>query len=136
MLKRLRNEIERHKFRMEVPEVRVTIGRLFRSVLEFLEKHTDVELESLIPDSTMGIFQVLPDEYEFKLRSALHKAEAFEAAHPVDHHDPDVRPVRRDYENCGNSIHLQNDQSSTGYRYLVCDNIPANCDICGVESTQ
>lgn len=140
-LKRLRNEIEHHKFKMELPEVRATIGRLFRSVLEFLEKHTDIELESLIPDSTMDTFQVLSDEYEFKVRTALQEAEAFEAAYPIDHHDPDARPVRLDCENCGNPTLLQNDQSSTGYRCLVCDNedgenIPANCDICGVETTQ
>jgi ribosomal protein S27E len=141
-LKRLRNEIEHHKFRMEVPEVRATIGRLFRSVLEFLEQHTDIELESLIPESTMETFQVLSDEYEFKLRTALQEAEAFEEAHPIDHHhDPDARPVRLECENCGNPTLLQNDKSSTGYRCLVCDNedgdnIPASCDICGVESTQ
>lgn len=140
-LKRLRNEIEHHKFKMQVSEARTTIGRLFRSVLEFLENHTDIELELLIPESTMDTFKVLSDEYEFKLRTALKEAEAFEEANPVDHHDPDARPARMDCENCGNPTLLQNDQSSTGYRCLVCeneegDNIPVSCDICGIESTQ
>ena len=140
-LKRLRNDIEHHKFKMEVPEVRATLGRLFRSVLEFLEEYTDIELEPLVPDSTIETFQLLSDEYEFKLRTALQEANEFEAANPVDHHDPDAPPARIDCESCGNSTMILNEQSSTGYRCLVCanedgDNIPANCDICGLASTQ
>lgn len=140
-LKRLRNDIEHHKFKMEVLEVRVTIGRLFRSVVEFLEQHTEIELESLIPESTMETFQVLSDEYEFNLRTALKGAEEFEEANPADHHDPDARPARLDCESCGNPTLIQNDKSSTGYRCLFCgnedgENIPANCDICGTPSTQ
>lgn len=140
-LKRLRNEIEHHKFKMEVPEVRATIGRLFRSVVEFLEKHTDIELEYLIPESTLETFQILSDEYEFKLRTALKEAEEFEAANPLDYHDPDALPARLDCESCGNPTLIQNEESSTGYHCLVCDNeegdnIPASCDICGVSATQ
>ena len=140
-LKRLRNEIEHHKFKMEVPEVRVTIGRLFRSVVEFLEKHTDIELDSLIPSSTMETFQLLSNEYKFRLRDALIAAEEFEAANLPDHHDPDVLPARLDCENCGNPTLIQNKKSSTGYRCLVCendegDNIPASCDICGQSTMQ
>lgn len=140
-LKRLRNEIEHHRFKMEVPEVRATIGRLFRSVLEFLDSNTDIKLEKLIPTSTMETFKVLSDEYEFKLRTALQDAEAFEAANPVDHRDPDARPARMNCENCENPTLIQSAQSSTGYLCLVCDNeegdnIPASCDMCGAESTQ
>ena len=140
-LKRLRNDIDHHKFKMEVPEVRITIGRLFRSVMEFLETHTNIELKSLISESTMKPFQVLSSEYEFQLRTALKDAEEFEAANPPDHHDPDAPPARLDCENCGNPTLIQNEESSTGYRCLVCnnedgENIPANCDICGVSATQ
>ncbi len=140
-LKRLRNDIEHHKFKMEVPEARITIGRLFRSVMEFLETHTNIELKSLISESTMKPFQVLSSEYEFQLRTALKDAEEFEAANPPDHHDPDAFPARLDCENCGNPTLIQNEESSTGYRCLVCnnedgENIPANCDICGVSAAQ
>jgi len=140
-LKRLRNDIEHHKFKMEVPEARITIGRLFRSVMEFLETHTNIELKSLISESTMKPFQILSSEYEFQLRTALKDAEEFEAANPPDHHDPDAPPARLDCENCGNPTLIQNEESSTGYRCLVCnnedgENIPANCDICGVSATQ
>lgn len=140
-LKRLRNDIEHHKFKMEVPEVRVTIGRLFRSVVEFLGQHTDIELESLIPEPTLETFQVLSDEYEFNFRTALKDAEEFEEANPPDHHDPEALPARLDCESCGNPTLIQNEGSSSGYRCLFCgneegDNIPANCDICGISSTQ
>lgn len=140
-LKRLRNDIEHHKFKMEVPEVRSTIGRLFRSVVDFLENHTDIELESLIPSSTLKTFQLLSDEYEFKLRTALKVAEQFEEANPPHHDDPDAPPARLDCENCGNPTLIQNQESSTGYRCLVCeneegDNIPSGCDICGAAATQ
>jgi hypothetical protein len=125
---------------MEVPEVRVTIGRLFRSVVEFLENHTEIELESLIPESTLETFQVLSDEYEFKLRTALREADDFEADNQTHHDDPDAPLPRLDCENCGNPTLIKNAQSSSGYRCLVCgneegDNIPASCDICGVLST-
>lgn len=140
-LKRLRNEIEHHQFKMEVPEVRAVIGRLFRSVVEFVKEHTDIELESLIPESTMETFQVLSDEYEFTVRTALQAAEQFEKDHPSDPYDPDERPVRLDCENCGNPTLILNDESSSGYRCLVCanedgDNIPSGCDICGAPATQ
>lgn len=139
-LKRLRNDIEHHKFKMEVVEVRSTIGRLFRSIVEFLELHTDIKLESLIPDSTLKTFQLLSDEYEFKLRTALKEAEDFEQSNPPGD-DPDARPPRLDCENCGNPTLIQNKQSSTGYRCLVCDNedgdnVPSGCDICGAPATQ
>lgn len=140
-LKRLRNEIEHHKFKMEVPEARVTIGRLFRSIVEFLVNHTDIDLESLIPESTMETFRVLSNEYEFKLRTALKAAEEFEITNPSDYYDPDAPPVRLDCESCGNPTLVRNESSRTGYRCLVCgnedgENIPANCDICGVSATQ
>ncbi len=140
-LKKLRNQIEHHQFTMEVPEVRATIGRLFRSVNEFLEKHTDIELETLIPDSTLNTFEVLSDEYKLKLQGALKEAEAIEKASPFDHKDPGARPSRLDCENCGNLTLVNLSESHSGYRCLVCDNeegdnIPADCDICGTESTQ
>jgi hypothetical protein len=140
-LKRLRNEIEHHKFKMELPEVRATIGRLFRSVVEFLESHTEIELESLIPESTMKTFCLLSDQYEFKLRTALREAEQFEDANPADDDDPDANPPRLNCENCGNSTLIRHDSSSTGYRCLFCENedggnIPARCGICGAVATR
>lgn len=140
-LKRLRNDIEHHKFKMEVPEVRDTIGRLFRSVSEFLADHTEIELESLIPDAAMETFQVLSDEYEFKVHTAIKEADEFETANAPHYKDPEARPARLNCENCGNPTLIQSEASTTGYRCLVCDNeegddIPASCDICGDSTSR
>ncbi|MBS1227554.1 MAG: hypothetical protein H6R17_831 [Proteobacteria bacterium] len=140
-LKRLRNEIEHHKFEMDVNQARSTIGRLFRSVLEFLENHTDIEVGSHIPDETMETFKVLSDEYEFRLRDALKEAEEVEEANWSDPSDPDPAPARLECESCGNPTLVINEASPTGYRCTMCgneesDDLPATCDICGVVTTQ
>lgn len=140
-LKRLRNEIEHHKFTMQVPDVRTTIGRLFRSVLEFLEEHTELDIEALVPAPALATFKVLSDEYAFRLNDALREADEYERANPFDHKDPDARPSRLTCDDCGNETMIQDESSSSGYKCLFCgnvdgDNLPANCDICGVSTTQ
>lgn len=140
-LKRLRNEIEHHKFTMDVPQVRITIGRLFRSILEFLENYSDVEIESHIPDRTMETFTVLSGEYEFRRRDAIREAEEVEEANTSYHStDEDEPPARLDCPNCDNPTLVINEDSDTGYRCTFCgneesDELPAGCDICGVQTT-
>jgi hypothetical protein len=139
-LKRLRNDIEHHKFEMDVPTARVTIGRLFRSVVEFLESYGAVDVEAQIPEETRTIFQMLSDEYQLKLHNALKAADAVEVAHPGAAMDPDGDPVRLDCENCGNFTMVLNDKSSTGYRCTFCENeegddLPASCTCCSARMT-
>lgn len=136
-LKKLRNDIEHHKFEMDVEAARTTIGRLFRAVLEFLDYNSSVDIEQAIPQNAMDTFKVLSDEYQFKLKDALRKADAVEKDNPRDPSDPDAPEVRIDCEGCGNFTMVLNSDSGTGYRCTVCDNedgdnIPTNCDICGV----
>lgn len=140
-LKRLRNEIEHHKFEMDVGAARAIIGRLFRAVLEFLDHYADVDVEAHIPAETMQTFKVLSDEYEFRLRNALKEAEEVEAVNGVDPSDPDPAPPRLDCEDCGNYTLVINAGSPTGYRCTMCgaeesSELPANCDICGIATTQ
>lgn len=135
-LKKLRNDIEHHKFEMDVATARTTIGRLFRAVLEFIDYNSNVDIEQAIPQNAMDTFKVLSDEYQFKLKDALRAADAIERDNPRDPSDPDVPEVRIDCEGCGNFTMVLNDASGTGYRCTVCDNedgdnIPTNCDICG-----
>lgn len=139
-LKRLRNEIEHHKFEMDVPTVRITIGRLFRSVLEFLDYYSVVDVEKRIPEATRAIFKVLSDEYQFKLHDALKMADEIEAANPVDTMDPDADPLRMECEGCGNDTMVVNNESKSGYRCTLCDNedgdgLPASCSCCGQRTT-
>jgi len=141
-IKRLRNQIEHHKFTMDVSQVRITIGRLFRSVMEFLEEHTELEVEKRIPHSTKETFEVLSNEYEFSVRTAIKEASEVENANPIDYSsDPDAAPVRLDCPECGHFTLVVNGSSSTGYCCTFCDNqesdeLPGTCDICGISATQ
>lgn len=119
-LKRLRNDIEHHKFEMDVPATRVTIGRLFRSVLEFLGSYGVLDVTRRIPEQTMKTFQVLSDEYLFKLRDALGEADTVERLFPVGTTDSDAAPVRIDCEKCGNFTMVVNSYPGFGYRCTLC----------------
>src|SRR5690554_4658322 len=78
-IKRLRNEIEHHKFTMDVSQVRGTIGRLFRSVMEFLDEHAGMDVEDHIPEHAKETFKILSDEYEFSIRTAIKAADEVES---------------------------------------------------------
>ncbi|WP_124704241.1 hypothetical protein [Sulfuriferula multivorans] len=138
-LKRLRNDIEHHKFSMDVPEVRTTIGRLFRSLMEFINEYTNVDIASSIPKRIIATFTVLSNEYEFRLREAIKEAEEIEDANTPHYSSGDTTVVRLECPSCGNPTLVVNDQSTTGFKCTFCgneesDDIPATCDICGVES--
>jgi DNA-directed RNA polymerase subunit RPC12/RpoP len=141
-LKRLRNDIEHYKFTMDVPQVRRTIGRLFRSVLEFLSNYTELEVDAHIPSHTMKTFMVLSDEYEFTLRDAIREADKVESENYPDYStDTDADPVRLDCPECNHPTLVFNDDSKTGFRCTFCGNeesedLPSTCDICGTHTTQ
>jgi ribosomal protein S27E len=139
-LKRLRNDIEHHKFDMDVPTARITIGRLFRSVLEFLDSYSVVDVEKRIPNATTAIFRVLSDEYQFKLHDALKEADKIEEVTLTDLMDPDAEPIRMDCEECNNNTMVVNEASGSGYRCTFCgnesgDDLPASCSLCGQRTT-
>ncbi|ALV07315.1 hypothetical protein [Roseateles depolymerans] len=139
-LKKLRNDIEHHRFEMDVATARITIGRLFRSLLEFLDYYDVVDVEKRIPEETKAIFSILSDEYQFKLHDAIRQADEVEAANPEDPHDPDSVPARMECEECGNDTLVVNSESSTGYRCTFCgnedgDEVPASCSNCGIKVT-
>jgi DNA-directed RNA polymerase subunit RPC12/RpoP len=140
-LKRLRNEIEHHKFTMNVHEVRNTIGRLFRSVMEFLENYEDIDVQAHIPDHTKEIFKVLSDEYEFSIRTAIRKADEVEESNPIDPMDPEEEPVRLDCPECGHFTLVVSENSPTGFQCTFCENkesyeLPGSCTICGASTPQ
>lgn len=139
-MKRLRNDIEHHKFEMDVATARNTIGRLFRSVLEFLDTYGVVDVEQRIPVTTRATFELLSDEYKFKLNDALKKANEVEANNPLDSTDPDAETVRLDCESCGEYTMVVEKASGSGYRCTFCgnedgDDLPASCSCCGSRLT-
>lgn len=140
-LKKLRNNIEHFKFEMEVSEVKETIGRIFKSLLEFLEFFTDVELEDYIPDELSKTFKILSDEYEQKLHEAIKEAEEVEEAAYKGVRLKEyslVEFTRYDCPECDNPTMIPNGDSSTGYKCTFCGNedsseILVSCDCCGAE---
>ncbi len=139
-LKKLRNEIEHHKFEMDLENVRITMGRIYQAVKEFLESHSDIELEKHIPETVAETFNALADEYEFKRQAAIKEAEKYEDEHPVDYKDPDAKPPVLFCYECDSPTLVESEESSTGYICNFCgneesDEIPANCNICGVSTT-
>lgn len=139
-LKKLRNEIEHHKFEMDVDNVRLTMGRIFQAVQEFLENHSEVELETHLPESVLKTFTTLADEYEFKRQTAIKAAEKYEEEHPGDYKDPDDKPTVLFCYECDSQTLIEDEDSNSGYKCNFCgneesDEIPANCDICGVLTT-
>jgi hypothetical protein len=94
-MKKLRNDIEHHRFSLDVQQTRQTLGRLFRSVLEFLDFVSDLKIEDFIEDDAREIFKVLADEYEMARRDAIYEAEKIEDEYMPDYSaDPDAPPPR------------------------------------------
>ena len=137
-IKKLRNDIEHHKFSLDVQQTRQALGRLFRSVLEFIELSTEIDVEGEIEDGTKEVFKGLADEYEMARRDAIREADEFDEENSLDYgSDPDAAPARVDCLDCNNPTCIINEESTTGYRCLLCeseysDDIPATCDICGI----
>lgn len=133
-LKNLRNQIEHHRFEMNVGEVRSTMGRLFRSMMLFIDDYTDLEVASEIPRQVRETFKVLSDEYELKVRDAHMEAEAVERATKSSPFEN--RPaVRVNCDWCGHFTMVVNTESPTGFRCTLCgeetsDDIPSACDWC------
>jgi hypothetical protein len=140
-LKKLRNDIEHHKFEMDVPEVRNTIGRLFRALLEFNEGEDEVNLRNHIPQSMWDTFKLLSDEHEFRLRDALTKAERIEGENAPDYGSGEYGAIRVQCDECGYLTMVVDKDSPTGFRCTFCgaedgDSVPAYCDMCGAEATR
>ena len=73
-VKDLRNDIEHHKFEMNVHEVRRTLGRLIRATMEFSAEHDLINLAQKIEPDCKNTFETLADEYRANLAAA--RAEA------------------------------------------------------------
>lgn len=73
-LKKLRNQIEHHKFRMDTDKIRLTIGRLTKALVEFNDELDLVDLEDKIGPANIKTFSDLADEYKAEVRRARAKA--------------------------------------------------------------
>lgn len=134
-LKRLRNNIEHHKFEMNVNEVEETIGRLMSAVVDFDESHENIDLGSYIATGQYDLFHTLANTYEGRLKKAelevqAAEKEAYRGVRPKEYDFVDFK-IYHCYE-CDHDTMIPNKDSSSGF----CDNeesrdIEVNCGMCG-----
>ncbi len=132
--KKLRNNIEHHKFSMDVEEVEETIGRLMSAFVEFDESHENIDLSSYISKDQYDLFHVLANTYEGRLRRAEEEVE--EALSYLDPKE-DNMSIYHCYD-CDHNTMIPDENSSTGYRCAFCNNeesddIEVNCGRCGLQ---
>lgn len=74
-LKNLRNNIEHHKFAMDLSEVRTTLGRLTQALREFNDYVSDFDIAEHITPENLELFTTLSDEYKAAIAAAEKRAE-------------------------------------------------------------
>ncbi len=84
-IKSLRNNIEHHKFEMNVSEVRRSIGRLIRATMEFSSEYDFLDLQNKIDPDCKETFETLSDEYRASINEA--RAEAIDISEDGDAFD-------------------------------------------------
>lgn len=141
-LKKLRNNIEHHKFEMDVEEVEDTIGRLMSAVVEFDESHENIDLSSYIGSDQYDLFHMIADTYEGRLKKAEAEVkEAEEEAYKgVSHKEYELVDFQICHcYDCDHDTMIPDGDSSTGYKCVFCgneesDDIEVECDICGIKA--
>lgn len=139
-LKRLRNQIEHHKFEMDVEEVEEAVGRLMNAFHEFDELNENIDLAQHVSKKNYAIFHELANTYigrVAKAESAANEAEkkAYEGLRPKEYSE--ARFARYRCPECGHDTLITNSESGTGFRCTFCENeeseeIETPCGICGV----
>lgn len=132
-LKKLRNNIEHHKFSMDVMEVEETIGRLMNAVVDFDEEHKNIDLSTCISIEQYDLFHELANMYERRLKKA--KQEVEEVLANIDFTE-DNSSLYHCYE-CDHETIVPNKDSETGYKCTFCGNeeseeIEVSCGSCGL----
>ena len=69
-IKRLRNDIEHHRFSMDINEVRLTIGRLTQALTSFHSEYGSFDLEEIVGTPNLDVFNELADEYKAAIARA------------------------------------------------------------------
>lgn len=133
-LKKLRNNIEHHKFSMDVAEVEETIGRLMSAVVEFDQEHESIDLASYINSDQYDLFHELANTYEGRLKKAEEAVE--QALAGLDPKEDNVS-VYHCYE-CDHDTMVPSEDSESGYKCTFCgntesDDIEVDCGICGCK---
>lgn len=141
-LKQLRNDIEHYQFALTAREVRLCIGRIVRSAIEFCDIFSLMDLGEEIGQNRFHVFEMLADEYtqfltEAKEEIRLGRIEAFRGHRLKEYQFVEWNVYR--CEECSENTMIPDPNSSTGYKCKMphCGNeesgeIEVACDVCGV----
>lgn len=83
-IKKLRNDIEHHRFELDAVEVRDALGRLIRATNEFNDEHGIIDVHSLLGGEHLKLYAELGDEYQAKLANS--RLEAKETSEDKEGH--------------------------------------------------
>lgn len=131
-LKKLRNNIEHHKFEMDASEVEETIGRLMSAVVAFDESHENIDLSAYISAEQYDLFHELANTYEGQLKKAMDAVKLAVAG--MDPKEDNVS-IYHCYD-CDHDTMIPAEDSTTGYKCTFCGNeesedIEVECGSCG-----
>jgi uncharacterized protein YutE (UPF0331/DUF86 family) len=124
-IKKLRNNIEHHKFEMDTREIRRTLGRLTQALIEFNNEIAEIDLEEHISPVHLKTFGNLADEYKAELANA--KSEAKEESE-VDE--------TFDCHSCGECDTMAQVGQSYICKYCGSEDSNEICVICGIGFRQ
>ncbi len=133
--KKLRNNIEHHKFEMNVEVVEETIGRLVSAFVEFDNSHKNINLASLIDRKQYDLFHELANTYEGRLNKAnMAVNQAFMEFDPRSGYELEIYQC----DECGHESMIPDESSNSGYKCAFCgneesENIEVNCGGCDIR---
>jgi len=133
-LKKLRNNIEHHKFEMDAAEVEETIGRLMSAFVSFDEIHENIGLSDYISEDQYDLFHELANTYEGRLKKANELVTKVISG--LDPKEDNVN-VYHCYD-CDHDTMIPDNEAELGYRCAFCgseesEDIEVECGICGIK---
>lgn len=133
-LKKLRNNIEHHKFSMDISEVQETIGRLISAVVDFDDSHEKLDLSGHIAIEQYELFHQLAKTYEKQLEKAEQSVEKYlDSTNPME----DSCEIYHCNE-CDHDTMIPDSNSASGHKCTFCgneesDDIEVDCRLCGTQ---
>ncbi|HMB57201.1 MAG TPA: hypothetical protein VKM35_08315 [Arenimonas sp.] len=138
-LKKLRNQIEHHKFSLEIDEVNEVVGRLVKSIHDFGVANEEDNLAKLIEADQFEVFNELAQTYEHRLKEALEKVEvatkeAYKGYRQKEYGLVDFTVLS--CPSCDNETMIPDADADSGYTCQFCgetesDEIEEYCEVCG-----
>ncbi len=138
-IKNLRNDIEHYEFSFLSSEVELFLGKILSFVIKYAEEYEGLELIWHIEDHYKDTILHLCKNYKDKLAVALAIVKEQEDINYAEClSNGGIETYWRKYicPNCGNFTLITNEESTTGYKCVFCNNTESDeleyiCDSCG-----